>query len=385
MRNSPAWRASRGFLSASAVAAALWACAGGRPVAQSVPPPVSSIASGAPCDIQTTERIVAVGDAHGAFEKFVSILREAKLIDSRRRWIGERAIFVQTGDITDRGPDSRKIIDLLRKLTEEAAKAGGQVHALLGNHEAMRVLNFYRDVGPGEYAAFRTPESESLRDRYYELVLADSQKQAKAAGAKFDARAFRADFLNTTPLGLVEMQLAFAPKADYGRWLRERDAVIKINGIVFMHGGASPAVAPLGCAGINARVRAELGTMTMADPGIETSFLMGTDGPLWYRGLVDGTPGIGAVEVEAVLAALGARALVVGHTVPDGFRMRSSYEGRIVQIDTGMLNGEFYSKGVPSALEIHGSTWTVIYEGRREPLQPSLGGGAPAALREPQG
>jgi len=380
MRNSHAWRASRGFLSASAVAAALWACAGGRPVAQSVPAPVSS----PPCDIQTTERIVAVGDAHGAFDKFVTILREAKLIDSRRRWIGGRAIFVQTGDITDRGPDSRKIIDLLRKLTEEAAKAGGQVHALLGNHEAMRVLSFYRDVGPGEYAAFRTPESENLRDRYYELVLAESEKQAKAAGTKFDARAFRTEFLNTTPLGFVEMQMAFAPKADYGRWLRERDTMIKINGIAFMHGGASAAVAPLGCAAINARVRAELGTMTMADPGIETSFLMGTDGPLWYRGLVDGTPGIGPVEVEAILTALGARALVVGHTVPDGFRVRSSYEGRIVQIDTGMLNGEFYSKGVPSALEIHGDTWTVIYVGRREPLQPSVGGGSPAA-RQPQG
>ncbi len=380
MSDIRAWRTSRGVLSASLIAVALWACAGGHPVAQSPP----AVPSSSPCDIQTSERIVAVGDVHGAFDTFVTILREAKLIDSRRRWIGGRAIFVQTGDITDRGPDSRKVIDLLQKLTDEAAKAGGQVHALLGNHEAMRVLSFYRDVGPGEYAAFRSPESEDLRNRYFELALAESEKRAKASGVAVDARAFRKEFFETTPLGFVEMQLAFAPKADYGRWLRERDAMVKINGIAFMHGGASAAVAPLGCAGINARVRAELGTMTMADPDVDKSFLMGADGPLWYRGLVDGTPGVGPADVEAILSALGARALVVGHTVPDGFRVRSTYEGRIVQIDTGMLNGEYYSKGVPSALEIHGGTWTVIYEGRREPLQPSIGGG-PASPGRPQG
>src|SRR6185436_11794872 len=61
-----------------------------------------------PCDIQTTERIVAVGDIHGAFDQFVAILRAAGLIDNRNRWSGKKAVLVQTGDILDRGPDSRK-------------------------------------------------------------------------------------------------------------------------------------------------------------------------------------------------------------------------------------------------------------------------------------
>ena len=369
------WRATHRACAAGAVIAVLWACSAGLSRAQSAvatAPAQTAAPASSSCDITTTERVVAVGDVHGAFDKFVTILREAKLIDSRLRWIGERAIFVQTGDIFDRGPDSRKVLDLLLRLTDEAAKAGGRVHALLGNHEAMRVLGVYRDVGPGEYAAFRSPESEDLRSRYLELLVADGVKRAKAAGTEFGAPAFRTQFLEATPIGSVEMQLAFAARGEYGRWLRERDAMVKINGIVFIHGGPSAVVAPLGCAAINAQVRSELLTVTVTDPAFDHSLIMGTDGPLWYRGLVDGTPGVGQPEVEAILKALDARAVVVGHTVPDGRRIKSNFGGRVVQIDTGMLDGEFFPSGVPSALEIHGGVWTAIYEGKRVPLQPTV-------------
>ena len=353
----------------AAAVAVVWACSTGVSRAQSAvaPAPARPAAASASCDVTTTERIVAVGDVHGAFDKFVTILREAGLIDSRRRWTGGRAILVQTGDTTDRGPDSRKVIDLLRKLTDEAAKAGGRVHALLGNHEAMRVLGVHRDVGPGEFAAFRTPESVDLRNRYFELLVEDNAKRAKAAGTEFDVAAFRKEFFDATPLGAVEMQLAFGPKGEYGRWLRERDAMVKINGIVFMHGGPSMTVATMGCAAVNAQVRTELATLTLAGP-LDKSLIMGPDGPLWYRGLVDGTPGVGEPEVDAILKALDARALVLGHTVPDGFRIKPTFGGRVVQIDTGMLDGEFFPGGVPSALEIQGGKWTVIYEGKREPM-----------------
>jgi hypothetical protein len=354
----------------TAAVAVVWACSTGVSHAQSaVAPAPARLAVASPsCDITTSERVVAVGDVHGAFDKFVTILQEAKIIDSRRRWTGGRAILVQTGDITDRGPDSRKVIDLLRKLTDEAAKAGGRVHALVGNHEAMRVLGVYRDVGPGEFAAFRTPESGDLRNRYFELLVEDNAKRAKAAGTEFDVAAFRKQFFDATPLGAVEMQLAFGPKGEYGRWLRDRDAVVKINGVMFMHGGPSAVVAPMGCAAINAQVRTELATLTVAGPNLDKSLIMGPDGPLWYRGLVDGTPGVGEPEVDAILKALDARALVLGHTVPDGFRIKPNYGGRVIQIDTGMLDGEFFPGGVPSALEIHGGNWTAIYEGRREPI-----------------
>ena len=81
------------------------------------------------CDFTTTERVVAIGDVHGAHSEFVAILRAARLIDHRDRWIGGRAILIQTGDIFDRGDDSRKALDLLRRLERGATRAGGQVMA----------------------------------------------------------------------------------------------------------------------------------------------------------------------------------------------------------------------------------------------------------------
>ena len=74
--------------------------AGARPVAQSGAPQMPAF----PCDVQTTERIVAVGDIHGAFDQFVAILRAAGIIDNRNRWSGKKAVLVQTGDVLDRVP-----------------------------------------------------------------------------------------------------------------------------------------------------------------------------------------------------------------------------------------------------------------------------------------
>ena len=90
--------------------------------------------------------MVAVGDIHGAFDNFVAILRAAQVIDNRNRWIGGRTVLVQTGDILDRGPDSRKAIDLLRRLERDAQRAGGRVVSLLGNHELMRLISDWRYV-----------------------------------------------------------------------------------------------------------------------------------------------------------------------------------------------------------------------------------------------
>src|SRR6187431_899212 len=74
---------------------------------QATPPAAQAPATEPVCDIRTTERVVAIGDVHGAYSQFVSILRAAGLIDSRERWIGGKALLIQTGDVLDRGADSR--------------------------------------------------------------------------------------------------------------------------------------------------------------------------------------------------------------------------------------------------------------------------------------
>src|ERR1700730_7211921 len=85
------------------------------------------------------DRVVAIGDVHGDFERFTAVLRSAGLIDEDGNWAGGMTHLVQVGDALDRGPDSRKVLDLLMKLEQQAAKAGGYLHALIGNHEAMNL------------------------------------------------------------------------------------------------------------------------------------------------------------------------------------------------------------------------------------------------------
>jgi hypothetical protein len=76
-----------------------------------------------------------------------------------------------------------------------------------------------------------------------------------------------------------------------------------------------------------------------------------------------------APTLETILKRLGARAVVLGHTPVPNNRIMPRFGGRVVLIDTGMLGGEHYPGGVPSALEMQGGTLTAIYEGRREKIE----------------
>ena len=93
-------------------------------------------------------------------------------------------------------------------------------------------------------------------------------------------------------------------------------------------------------------------------------------GPLWYRGLAQEPEAQFAPALDDILARMQARAIVIGHTVAPG-RITPRFGGRVIQIDTGMLNGTFYPGGAPAALELKGDTATAIYLDRRVPL-PSL-------------
>ena len=338
------------------------------PTRAAAQPRGQTAAAAFPCDVQTTERIVAVGDVHGAFDKFVAILRAAGLIDTRNRWNGKKAVLVQTGDLTDRGPDSRKAIDLLRKLEGEAQRAGGQVYALLGNHELMRLVSDWRYVSEGETEAFRNADSIDLRERAYTVFSTEAEKAAKAVGKPFDPKVYREQFMKEVPLGSLEMRFAFDAKGEYGAWVRQRAAVARINGILFLHGGISDAAAALGCDGINAAVRKDLLSLPVPLDQVSTLFSASETGPLWYRGLANEPEAELAPTLDLILERMRARAIVIGHTTVLPGRINTRFGGRVIQIDTGMVNGEFYPGGVASALELQGDKMTAIYLDRREPL-----------------
>ena len=75
----------------------------------------------------TTEQIVSVGDIHGGYDAFISIMQKAELLDENSNWIGGGTHFVSTGDFLDRGPESRKVMDLFIKLEKQALERRWQV------------------------------------------------------------------------------------------------------------------------------------------------------------------------------------------------------------------------------------------------------------------
>ena len=327
----------------------------------------SAATTAAFCNVTTTERVVAIGDVHGAYDQFVAILRAAGLVNTRDRWSGGRSVLVQTGDVVDRGKDSRKALELLRRLERDARSAGGQVIALTGNHEFMRLAGDWRYVSAGEYDGFRDGTSTELREAVLARASAAAEERARVEKGPFDPAAFREAFLREIPLGLIEMRQAFAPGAPLGDWVRARPAVARVNGIVFLHGGISDETASLGCEAINDAVTKDMKGLPGDPAQIPTLFSSRETGPLWYRGLAQEPEEAFAPMLDSILKRMGARAIVVGHT-PSVGRITSRFGGRVVQIDSGMLDGTFFPGGVPSALVIHGGTMTAVYLDRREPL-----------------
>src|SRR5688500_14236380 len=76
------------------------------------------------------ERVIAFADVHGAYGDLVKLLKAVGVVDGDLHWSGGRTHLVSTGDLLDRGKDSRKVMDLLMRLQGEAAAAGGQVHEI---------------------------------------------------------------------------------------------------------------------------------------------------------------------------------------------------------------------------------------------------------------
>jgi Calcineurin-like phosphoesterase len=277
------------------------------------------------------KRIVAIGDVHGDYQQLVTLLRQAQLIDARNRWIGGTAHLVQLGDVPDRGAETRRSMDLLMGLEKEASYAGGYVHALIGNHEAMNVYGDLRYVPPEEFEAYRDRHSLRLRQEYYEKEV-ESIKQSFPPGERpqFDD-VYKEDWEAKHPLGWFEQRLAFNSQGRYGKWILGHNAVIKINNILFLHGGISPKYATWSVADINATVRSELRNIEELEGGI----VQDDDGPLWYRGLAQENETSLASHVDAVLENYGVRRIVVGHTVTPG-TVIPRFHGKVLLADVGM-------------------------------------------------
>jgi len=282
------------------------------------------------------EKIVAVGDVHGDYDQLVAVLKTAKLIDDQLNWTGGKTHLVQNGDILDRGPASRKAMDLLMRLEKQAEEAGGYVHALIGNHEAMNMYGDLRYTSAGEFAAFVDPNSKEPADPSH-------------------------------PPGYAEHRRQFRPDGYYGNWIIHHDTVIKINDSLFLHGGISAKYVSMKIKDINDRVREELKNDTAK---LQGSIVKDGDGPLWYRGEAQGDASLDPL-VDKVLKNFGVKRIVLGHTYADA-AITPRFDGKVILVDIG-LSRVYDGIGKVGCLVIEGDTVYVLHRGTRLELPTDTG------------
>lgn len=298
-------------------------------------------------------RVVAIGDLHGDYAAWIDIARDAGLIDAKGKWAGGKTVLVQMGDIADRGANTLLIIKDLMRLRGEAAKAGGQVVALVGNHEAMNMTGDLRYVSAGEYSEFVTEKSRNWRDYAFKANRSTIENAYRAEDARLTDTQIREAWMKATPLGKVEHQAAWSAQGEIGKWVIGNPAVLRLGDIIFVHAGLSAAFATRPVEDINSAVAKALAARDTADDAI----INDQNGPLWYRGLAGLRPDLPvpaeaaqatAAELTLVLAGQAAKQMVIGHTpVVTGIALR--HDGRLAMIDTGISS--VYG-GKPSFLEI---------------------------------
>ena len=262
--------------------------------------------------INSNERIVAIGDLHGDLKQTRLTFRMAGLIDAKDNWIGGKTILVQTGDVVDRGLDTIKVFELLKKLIGQAKEAGGQVINLLGNHEFMNIIGDWGYVENREISSFG-----SKKRRIEE----------------------------------------WSDKGKIGMYVRDLKIMAKLDGNVFVHGGITPEFAKK-----EDRLNA-VGELGMKNSNLYRgkdikNGIFGDNGPLWYRGYADKSEEEICPLLEQALQIMKAKRMVVGHTVQSDGKIHTRCNHQLYLIDVGICS--FYGSK-SAALEIIGDDIKALY------------------------
>jgi len=275
--------------------------------------------------------IFVVADTHGEYEIFTAMLMKHGIVDAKLHWNFERGHLVILGDVLDRGDNQTEILWLIYALEAEAARAGGGVEFILGNHETMVMRGDLRYLHP----------------RYKPIA---------------------------TSMGVASYSRLLAANTVLGQWLRSRAAVLRIDNLLFLHGGISRDLVARGFAlpEINGTVRAVLndGAYVNDVARERADFLFGENGPLWYRGYFprDGVPASATDEdVDLALKRFGVDRILVGHTnVPT---ITPLYGGKVVAVQ--VYPRREADKTTFEALLIRDGAWLRARpDGTTEPLFP---------------
>lgn len=278
-----------------------------------------------PFEYDGVDRIFTVSDIHGEYDALVAILRNAGVVDTALRWAWGNGHLVILGDVFDRGEQVTECLWLIHRLEAEAKQAGGRVHYLLGNHEMMVLRGDLRYL----HARYTDGIVKMTRIRYPDL---------------------------------------FGPDMELGRWLRTRPAAVRLNGVLFVHGGLGPTALERGLtlADLNSAAPKIIDMTSAALFFSDLPFyIQGSEGPFWYRGYFGPNtsyPAITEAQLDSVLAFYQAKAVVVGHSEDTSATIKRAFGGRVIGVDVkveelggfeGLLwkGGEFFKVGVDGTVQ----------------------------------
>jgi hypothetical protein len=275
-----------------------------------------------------------IADTHGEFAIAVQLLQRQHIIDDKLRWTFGKGHLAILGDVFDRGSHQTELLWLFYKLEEEAARAGGGVHLAIGNHEAMVLQGDERYLNPK-----------------YQRVAAVLEQPSYAA--LWDERSL------------------------LGRWLRTKAAVFRLGDYLCLHGGISRQLVDRGLtlAQINQTVRESLSSRSSeqsAALGEQARFVMGSSGPLWYRGYFaeHAREGVAAsADIDVIREKFKVRSILVGHTqVPT---ITPLYDGRVVAVQVYPHRDKETNAPVMEGLSIQrGEMFRARIDGGTEMLLP---------------
>jgi len=251
--------------------------------------------------------LYVVADVHGHRFELQDALRGAGLVDRAGRWSGGSARLWLLGDYVDRGPDGIGVIDDIRQLAVSAGASGGEVRALLGNHE-VQLLAAHR---------FGTAPIDGW----------DEPGGFRGGWARFGGR--EDDLRRLTPQHVA--------------WITSLPAVAVVDGYLLVHSDTARYLEfGSSIATINAAVTTSL---TCSDSAKWLEFC----GRMSDRGAFrDAEPAHPDDAVSTMLRALGGDVLVHGHSTltrhfgvaPQNVRQALWYAGgRVVAIDGGVYEG----------------------------------------------
>lgn len=243
------------------------------------------------------EKLMVISDVEGEYKRLRKFLIANKVMDSEGSWIFGKGHLVCVGDFVDRGKKVTEVLWTIYRLQKEAIKAGGHVHFLIGNHEAMLL----------------TGDERYLAKKYRNV--------SKAFGMK--------------------MKVLLGADTELGKWLRSRNTLLRIGDYVFVHGGISPWLAnrKVDYKVVNTIIRAVLSQeKSVVDNAQAHALFWGRHGPLWYRGYFkerekDFGPYVTEKQMDKILAAMGGKTMIIGHTKVK--RVTEVYPNkRVIDIDT---------------------------------------------------